>query len=122
MKFVIAVHGTRGDTEPCTAVGLELQRRGHEVSIAVPPNLGAFVESTGLGSALPYGVDSQQQLDSDVFRNFWKVQNPLTALRQGKEYVTSGWTEMAQTVKAMAADADLILTGTTYQEVAANVA
>ncbi len=31
MKFVLAVHGTRGDVEPCAAVGVELQRRGHEV-------------------------------------------------------------------------------------------
>ena len=31
MKFVLAVHGTRGDVEPCAAVGMELQRRGHKV-------------------------------------------------------------------------------------------
>jgi UDP:flavonoid glycosyltransferase YjiC (YdhE family) len=122
MKVVIAVHGTRGDIEPCTAVGLELQRRGHDVAIAVPPNLVGFVESTGLGPALPYGVDSQKQVESDAFRNYWKLQNPLTALREGKQYVTSGWPEMSDTLKSMATDADLILTGTTYQEVAANVA
>ena len=48
MKFVLAVHGTRGDVEPCAAVGLELLRRGHEVRMAVPPNLVGFVESVGL--------------------------------------------------------------------------
>ncbi len=44
MKFVLAVHGTRGDVEPCAAVGVELRRRGHAVHMAVPPNLIEFVE------------------------------------------------------------------------------
>ncbi|MBI3215254.1 MAG: glycosyltransferase [Mycobacterium sp.] len=122
MKFVIAVHGTRGDVEPCAAVGCELQRRGHDVALAVPPNLVGFVESTGLPPALPYGVDSQQQLESEAFQDHWKIRNPISALRSAKEYVTQGWAQMNETLTALAADADLILTGTTYQEVAANVA
>ena len=45
MRIVVAVHGTRGDVEPCAAVARELRNRGHEVKIAVPPNLIGFVES-----------------------------------------------------------------------------
>ncbi|MCW2555340.1 MAG: rebG 1 [Mycobacterium sp.] len=122
MRFAIAVHGTRGDVEPCAAVGLELLRRGHQVRIAVPPNLVGFVESAGLEHAAVYGVDSQKQLEADVFRDWWKMQNPATVLRRSREYVTEGWAEMSQTLAGLAEDADLILTGTTYQEVAANVA
>jgi UDP:flavonoid glycosyltransferase YjiC (YdhE family) len=122
MKFAVAVHGTRGDVEPCAAVALELLRRGHQVRIAVPPNLVGFVESARLEHAAVYGVDSQKQLEADVFRDWWKLQNPLTVLRRSREYVTDGWAEMSETLNTLAADADLILTGTTYQEVAANVA
>ena len=122
MTFVVAVHGTRGDVEPCAAVALELLRRGHHVRVAVPPNLVRFVESAGLAPALDYGVDSQKQLDADIFRDFWKLQNPITALRRGREYITAGWAEMSETLASLAIGADLILTGTTYQEVAANVA
>jgi UDP:flavonoid glycosyltransferase YjiC (YdhE family) len=122
VKFALAVHGTRGDIEPAAAVGLELIRRGHEVRAAVPPNLIAFAETVGLSPALAYGVDSQKQLDADVFRNFWKFQNPRNALREGKAYVAQGWAEMSETLTSLADGADLILTGTTYQEVAANVA
>ncbi|HKP40602.1 glycosyltransferase [Mycobacterium sp.] len=122
MKFVVAVHGTRGDVEPCAAVGMELVSRGHDVRVAVPPNLVAFVEAAGLSSAVSYGVDSQQQLDADIFRKYWKIQNPVTALRELREYITQGWAEMNTTLTSLADDADLILTGTTYQEVAANVA
>jgi UDP:flavonoid glycosyltransferase YjiC (YdhE family) len=122
MQFVVAVHGTRGDVEPCTAVSLELRNRGHDVRVAVPPNLVSFVESAGLSPALSYGVDSQQQLDADIFRKYWKIQNPVVALRELREYITAGWAEMNTTLTSLADGADLILTGTTYQEVAANVA
>ncbi|BDX32567.1 hypothetical protein TUM20985_31140 [Mycobacterium antarcticum] len=122
MKYVVAVHGTRGDVEPCAAVALELLQRGHQVRIAVPPNLVGFVESAGLDHVLGYGVDSQQQLEADVFRDWWKLQNPMTVVRRSREYVTAGWAEMSQTLAGLAEDSDLILTGTTYQEVAANVA
>ncbi len=122
MRFAIAVHGTRGDVEPCAAVARELRDRGHDVSMAVPPNLLAFVDRVGLPAARAYGVDSQQQLEADVFRDWWKLRNPVTVLREGREYITAGWAEMSDTLTSMADGADLILTGTTYQEVAANVA
>ncbi|HQC76307.1 MAG TPA: glycosyltransferase [Mycobacterium sp.] len=122
MKFAIAVHGTRGDVEPAAAVALELQRRGHQVRMAVPPNLVGFAESAGLRDVQSYGPDSQKQLEAEIFRDWWKLRNPLTVLRQAREYVTDGWAEMNETLVKLSGDADLILTGTTYQEVAANVA
>ncbi|MDT5149198.1 MAG: hypothetical protein QOI01_931 [Mycobacterium sp.] len=122
MKIALAVHGTRGDVEPCAAVGRELLRRGHDVRMAVPPNLIGFVESAGVPGAVAYGPDSQKQLDADFFRDFWKIQNPVTLVRKGMEYITEGWAEMSQTLMALSQDADILLTGTTYQEVVANVA
>lgn len=92
--------------------------------MAVPPNLIDFVDAAGVGPAVDYGVDSQKQLDADIFRDWWKLQNPTTVVRRSREYVTQGWAEMSETLTNLAAEtgADLILTGTTYQEVAANVA
>ena len=43
MKFVLAFYGTRGDVEPGVAVGRELLRRGHDVRMAVSPDLVEFV-------------------------------------------------------------------------------
>ncbi len=122
MRFAVAVHGTRGDVEPAAAVAAELVRRGHQVRMAVPPNLTSFVESAGLGPAVPYGVDSQEQLEADVFREPLRLRHPLRALRETRDYMTQGWAEMSSTLVTLAADADLILAGTTYQELAANVA
>ena len=121
MKAVFAVHGTRGDVEPCAAVALELCRRGHEVRMAIPPNLVKFVESVGL-TAVPYGPDSHAQLDEEVFRQFWRVQNPVNVLRPGAEYLTRGWAEMSNTLVSLADGADVVVSGQTYQGVVANVA
>jgi UDP:flavonoid glycosyltransferase YjiC (YdhE family) len=79
MKFALASHGTRGDIEPCAAVGLELARRGHEVRMAVPANLVGFVESSGL-AAVANGPDFVELMDPGLFRNSWKIQNPITLL------------------------------------------
>jgi UDP:flavonoid glycosyltransferase YjiC (YdhE family) len=90
--------------------------------MAVPPNLVEFAESAGLFSVGSYGPDSQQQLEAEVFHDWFKLRNPIKVLRQAREYLTNGWAEMSETLTRLAAGADLILTGTTYQEVAANVA
>lgn len=121
MKFAIAVHGTRGDVEPCVAVGLELIERGHEVVLAVPPNLVSFAETAGLAPAIPYGEDSQEQMESAVVRDAWKLTKTFATLREGRELLIGPWAEMGETLASISRDADLILTGTTYQEIAANV-
>jgi len=122
VKFAIAIHGTRGDIEPSGAVARELLRRGHEVRMAVPPNLVSFVASAGLPEPASYGVDSQQQLDADIFRDHLSIKNPVSVVRELRDYMTQGWQDMSATLTEVAADADLLLAGTTYQEVAANVA
>lgn len=114
MKFVVASYGTRGDIEPCAAVGLELQRRGHDVCLAVPPNLIGFVETAGL-SAVAYGSrDSQEQLDEQFLHNAWKLQNPIKLLREAMAPVTEGWAELSAMLTPVAAGADLLLTGQIY--------
>ena len=122
IKFAIAVHGTRGDVEPATAVALELQRRGHDVRMAVPPNLVGLAESAGVGSVNSYGPDSQRQLQAEVFHDWFKLRNPVKVLRQAREYLVDSWADMSAALTGLADGADVILSGTTYQELAANVA
>ncbi|ORW91895.1 glycosyl transferase [Mycobacterium sp. IEC1808] len=122
MKFALASYGTRGDIEPCAAIGRELQRRGHDVRVAVPPNLIGFVESAGL-PAVAYGQrDSQQQLDEDFLHNSWKFQNPVKLAREAMEPVRAGFEELGAALNSLVDGVDLLLTGQLYQEIAANVA
>ena len=67
MKFVLACWGNRGDGEPCVVVGRELLGRGHEVRMAVPPNLVGFAESAGL-AAVANGLASRAIVE--VARNY----------------------------------------------------
>jgi len=121
MKFALASHGTRGDIEPCAAVGLELRRRGHDVIMAVPANLVEFTEQTGL-AAVAYGPDFVELMDPALFRNSWRIQNPVALLRKAMEPVIRGWADTNSVLMSITGGADLLLTGIPYQEVAANVA
>ncbi|GLB83041.1 glycosyltransferase [Mycobacterium kiyosense] len=123
MKFVLAVHGTRGDVEPCAAVGMELLRRGHDVRMALPPNLIGFVESAGL-TGVAYGPDSGVQINqvAAFAHNLTKAQNPFNLAKAGKELFVEGWAEMGRTLAELADGADLLTTGQTYHGVVANVA
>jgi vancomycin aglycone glucosyltransferase len=124
MKFVLASYGTRGDVEPFAAVGRELVRRGHDVHMAVPPDMLPFVESAGL-AAVVFGPDSREQMNpaADLFRNLLpKIQNPISVLPVVFERVTQVWAELGRTLMSLANGADLLLTGKVEQELAANVA
>jgi UDP:flavonoid glycosyltransferase YjiC (YdhE family) len=127
MKFVLAFYGTRGDVEPGVAVGRELLRRGHEVCMAVPPDLVVFAEAAGL-SAVPYGPDIQAWLESTrnfwgyFFRNFWKFRDVMRSLREAREPGTRHWGKMSRMLTSLTDGADLLITGMSYQELAASVA
>jgi UDP:flavonoid glycosyltransferase YjiC (YdhE family) len=126
MRFVLAFYGTRGDVEPGVAVGRELARRGHDVRMAVPPDLIGFAESAGI-AAVAYGPDTQAWLGvtrdfwKRFFRNFWKIQEVKKLLRESREPGTQCWSEMSTTLTSLTDGADLLLTGVSYQELAANV-
>jgi len=118
MKFVVAGYGSRGDVEPCVAVGRELLRRGHDVRMAVPPNLLGLIESAGL-AAVAYGPDSQQV---QGFRShFSKIENPISKVVEATEHITQVWAEKGTTLTELAQGADLVLAGITEQGLAANV-
>jgi UDP:flavonoid glycosyltransferase YjiC (YdhE family) len=91
--------------------------------MAVAPNMVDFVESAGL-PAVRYGPDSQEQLGaaSDFIRNAMKIQHPSDIVRAVKDIYAQGWAEMGSTLTSLAAGADLLFTGHTYQGVALNVA
>ncbi len=115
MKVVIAAYGTRGDTEPFAAVARELQRRGHDVCLAVAPEMVGLVESAGL-AAVPFGPES---LASSRNRS---PQDPVSAVVDEKEYLSRAMDEWATTLTTLAQGADLLVTGRIEQGLAANVA
>lgn len=127
MKFVLACYGSRGDVEPSVVVGRELQRRGHDVRMAVSPNLVGFTEATGL-AAVAYGLDTQALLDAQRnywtcrFRTPWNIKEMNRLQRENLEISNQCWRQMGATLTSLAEGADLLFTGLTFEQPAANVA
>jgi UDP:flavonoid glycosyltransferase YjiC (YdhE family) len=127
MRFVLANYGTRGDVEPSLVVGRELQRRGHDVQMAVAPDLIEFVEAAGL-PAVSYGLDTRTWLDvyrnfwTSFFSRFWRVRHLRSLWREMWDLSDQCWTQMNTTLVSLADGADLLFAGLSYQEPAANVA
>lgn len=126
MKIVLACYGTRGDVEPALVIGRELQRRGHDVTMAVAPDLVPFTEGAGLPTAA-YGLDTRTWLDTyrnfwtSAFHTFWRVRK-LKALWQEMWNISDKcWAQMNATLSSLARDADVVLAGQAYQETAVNV-
>jgi UDP:flavonoid glycosyltransferase YjiC (YdhE family) len=111
------------------AVGRELQRRGHDVCMAVPPNLVDFARSVGL-RAVPYGPDAHalwrenllRNFWGDLFRGLWTIRGPIRMLRELWEPVLRNWGEMNATLTPLTEGADVLCAGLFFQDVAANVA
>ena len=127
MKFVLATWGSRGDVEPNLAVGRELVRRGHDVRMAVPPDLVAFTEAAG-PEAVPFGPNSQEILDAHrefwtcFFRTPWRLRTLIRTRVEIAGPLVRGWQEMSTTLMSMADGADLIFSGINFEDAAANVA
>lgn len=128
MKFALACYGARGDVEPSVVVGRELLRRGHDVRIAVPPNLVGFAEAAGL-AAIGYGLDSriiaavQQDYWTHFFRLPWNQKELHRLGQEIAEIVTRCWTEEAfSTLKSLADGADLVISGYGFEQFNLNVA
>ncbi len=129
MKFVLACYGVRGDVEPSVVVGRELLRRGHDVRMALPPNLVGFAEAAGL-EAVAYGLlDSRVILELQrdywtmLFRKPWKTRDLDKLGREISEIVTQCWTpEATTTLTSLADGADLLIAGYGFEQFAANVA
>jgi UDP:flavonoid glycosyltransferase YjiC (YdhE family) len=117
---MLASMGSRGDIEPCAAIGRELQRRGHDVCMAVPPNFLGFIESAGL-PAIPHGPDHVVQ-NANIERTYGKTPHPMMATYATLQYVTELWPELGKSLTWLTEGADLLLTDASEQGLAANVA
>ncbi len=127
MRLVLSSYGGRGDVEPAVVVGRELQRRGHDVRIAVPPNLVDFAETAGL-RAVAYGLDSGPILDAQrkyftvYSRTPWKLKQLNTMARETERFAAECWADMTTTLSSLAEGSDLLMTGLIFEQPAANVA
>ena len=129
MKFVLACYGTRGDVEPCAAVAGELLRRGHEVCMAVTPDLVGFVEAAGL-PAVAFGPDLQSFTDAHRYLfegtgfldNFWNIPTWIRSTREAEALLTQTRVQTSTTLTPLVAGADLLIAHQYLADSAINIA
>ena len=63
MRIALITVGTRGDAQPMVVLGDELRRRGHEVTLGLPPNLLEFGTRAGFKVDV-VGPDTQAVMES----------------------------------------------------------
>ncbi|MEV6065024.1 glycosyltransferase [Nocardia sp. NPDC052001] len=121
MRVLLAFAGSRGDAQPGALLGRELAARGHEVTVAVSPNLVEFVAGNGV-SAAPFGVDSAALLRAQQHDHRFSSWSPVRRLQALVDLQRRGFAEAAADLLAMAQDADVLVTGMACEEIAAEVA
>jgi sterol 3beta-glucosyltransferase len=77
--ITILTTGTRGDTQPYIALGMELKKTGHTVRVAAFENYETFVKSHGL-EFYPIKGDVSRVAASDGAQGAAKADNPLKLL------------------------------------------
>lgn len=107
--------GTRGDVQPLVALARELQRRGHDVVLGVPPNLLALARSAGLEAATA-GPDTQAFMESpqgQAWLAAGKVRDFTSALVEfSAKHIEQSCTELVDVSKG----ADLVVSGILWED------
>src|SRR6202043_1668323 len=107
MKFVLASWGSRGDVEPNLAVGRELVRRGHDVCMAVPPDLVGFTEAAGataggFGPGAPAILDAQREFWTCFCSHPWRIRKLIRSRIDIAGPLLRGWQAMSTTLMSLA--------------------
>ncbi|RMI35207.1 glycosyltransferase [Nocardia stercoris] len=121
MRILLAFAGSRGDAQPGVLLARELLGRGHDPVLAVSPNLVEFATSHGV-SAVGYGWDSDELLRTEHNDRRFSSANPARRIQAMLDLQRRGFAEAATDLLGLAPDADLIVTGMAFEEVADGVA
>ena len=108
MRVVLPLAGTRGDVQPAVALGLELQSRGHDVVLGVPPNLVDFATRAGL-TAHTFGPDVQKLYSSDRGQKALAAGSTFRLMPMVAKQMSEYADQMDSELIDLCADADIIV-------------
>ena len=110
MKITIFAAGSRGDIQPCLALGKGLQAAGYAVRLAAPEDFSEFVQQRGL-DFFPLRGDVQKIMASDTGREFMETGggNPLKSIGAIQTMIAPVIQEMTEDAYAACLDADVLV-------------
>ena len=115
------LYGSRGDIQPGLALALELEARGHRVTVAVPPNLAALAGAVGL-CTVEIGLDTHaawSSAEADAVRRanpVARVRFALATIRRGFDAFDDSLRSAFVESGAALADVDLIVAAPLCQD------
>jgi UDP:flavonoid glycosyltransferase YjiC (YdhE family) len=107
MRISVLAFGSRGDTQPCVALGAGLAARGHRVTVVAAGGYGGRVEEAGLALS-SLGVDPQGIVESEEGQA-WLRSGPAGFVRGFRRVVEPLAERLVAEVDAACSGADLVL-------------
>lgn len=110
MKITIFAAGSRGDIQPCIALGVSLQNAGYCVRMAVPANFIGFVREHNLDVS-PLRGDVQQIMSSPEAKVFLEKggNNPIRTINAMRSLIAPVIREMIGDAFEACRDADALI-------------
>lgn len=110
MKITVFAAGSRGDIQPCIALGKGLQQAGYSVLLAAPEDFADFAQQYAVQFS-PLSGDVQQIMASDTGRTFMQSGgiNPISSIRAMRAMAGPIALNMAEDAYAACRDADAII-------------
>jgi sterol 3beta-glucosyltransferase len=110
MKITVFAAGSRGDIQPCVALGKGLQQAGYRVRLAAPENFAGFSQEHDL-DFYPLRGDVQQIMASDTGRKFMETggANPMKSILAIRTLIAPVIKQMAEDAYAACRDTDALI-------------
>ncbi|MFC8384818.1 glycosyltransferase [Nocardia sp. NPDC057272] len=121
MRPLLAFTGSRGDAQPGILLARALRERGHDVTLALAPNLVSFAHDHGI-AAVPFGCDTADLLVAQRTDRRFTSHDPRARLRALFDLQRRGVPEQLHDLRALAPGHDLVVAGMAGEEVAESVA
>ncbi|MGW5437370.1 glycosyltransferase [Nocardia asteroides] len=121
MRALLAFTGSRGDAQPGILLARTLRARGHEVTLALAPNLVGFATGHGI-AAVPFGRDSAELLAAQRTDPRFGSRDPRARLRAVVDLQRRGVPEMLADLRSLVPGLDVVVAGMAGEEAAAAVA
>lgn len=121
MRALLAFTGSRGDAQPGILLARALLTRGHEVTLALAPNLVGFALAHGV-PAVPFGCDSAALLHAQRTDLRFGTRNPWSRVRAVLDLQRRGVPEMVADLRELVPGHDVVVAGMAGEEAAAAVA
>lgn len=118
MKIALVTTGTRGDAQPMILLARELEARGHQTVLGLPPNVVGLGRLAGVRTET-LGPDTQVVLESEEGRRWLAAGDVRTFMKELEAITDREYETIVTDLRAVCEGADLVVAGLLMQDHAA---